>query len=150
MKCPRCQSPEDKVVDSRSIREGAAIRRRRECLECGSRFTTYEYIEPEELRVIKRDKSIENYSREKLMNGIRIAFAKRPFPKDEIDKLVDRVESAVFASGPDIFSMQIGEIVMKELAAVDDVAYIRFASVYKRFHVTGDFREELDKINPAE
>ncbi len=138
------------MVDSRVTREGAATRRRRECLGCGFRFTTYEYIEPEELRIVKRDKSVENYSREKLKHGIRIAFAKRPFNNDEIDKLVDRVESSIISLGPDIESHKVGELVMHELALVDEVAYIRFASVYKRFHVTGDFREELDKLKPSD
>ncbi len=149
MRCPRCQTDDDKVIDSRVIRDGIAIRRRRECIACNARFTTYEYIEPEELRVIKRDGAIENFSRDKLKKSIHIAFAKRPFNNEDIDKIVDFIEGQIVAIGPDVPSKAIGEIVMKELAAVDEVAYIRFASVYKRFHATGDFRDELEKLRPT-
>ncbi|MDK9699504.1 MAG: transcriptional regulator NrdR [bacterium] len=150
MRCPKCQSLEDRVIDSRSIREGMATRRRRECVACGMRFTTYEYIEAAEVRVIKRDRRIEPYSRDKLTSGIQIAFAKRPITETQIEELVERIEQKIIAAGVEISSLRIGEFVMKELSGIDDVAYIRFASVYKRFRETGDFHEELNRLNPAD
>ena len=150
MRCPKCTETEDKVIDSRAIRDGQAIRRRRECTGCGFRFTTYEYIEPEELRVVKRDHRVESYSREKLARSIHLALVKRPVDSETIDAVVERIENALIAKGPDITSLEVGELVMAELKALDEVGYIRFASVYKRFRETDDFKDELKRLEGTE
>ncbi|MCX7835297.1 MAG: transcriptional regulator NrdR [bacterium] len=143
MRCPRCQNLEDRVLDSRTVRDGQAIRRRRECIQCNKRFTTYEYIEPEEHKVRKRDGRLELYSREKLLKSIRIAFAKRPFHLDQLEQIVNQIENEIFVGENEISSSKIGELVMSIISKIDEVAYIRFASVYKRFQETGDFRSEI-------
>ena len=129
------------------MRDGESIRRRRECLKCGHRFTTYERVEPISIRVIKKDGNREEYSREKLSRGILTAFTKRPTPAETIKRLVDEVEADIFRSGElEIPSRRIGELVMEKLQAVDPVAYIRFASVYREFADLDVMRDEMDKL----
>lgn len=137
MKCPKCGKDDDKVLDSRAARDGAAIRRRRECLACGHRFTTYEEIDRDEVRVIKRDGRREPFSRAKLERGVRIACEKRPVSDDQVRTLIDSVVSAL--DGDEISSEKIGELVMERLHKLDEVAYIRFASVYRRFTDVNQF-----------
>jgi len=147
MKCPSCGVDEDKVVDSRSVREGRAVRRRRLCSACGHRFTTYEYVEPTHFLVVKKDGRREPYRREKLVGGIRTACEKRPVSREAIDALVDRVETTIAEGGDrDVTSRAVGEAVMGELRGLDEVAYVRFASVYRRFKDAGEFLEEIRSL----
>lgn len=144
MRCPYCNGLEDKVVDSRTGQEGRAVRRRRECLSCGRRFTTYEYIEEKRLQVTKRDGSSQPYDRRKVLEAIRLACTKRPIGSAEIEELVDDLEDAMARlGGDDIDSRQIGELIMERLKAKDNVAYVRFASVYRNFQDLEEFYEEL-------
>jgi len=147
MRCPKCGCQDDKVVDSRGSREGATIRRRRECTGCGHRFTTYEEIEHEGLMVLKRDGRREEFSKEKLLSGIRKACQKRPIsPKvieDLVEKIVDSVTDKYEREVPAEF---IGKQVMEGLREIDDVAYVRFASVYRRFQEATDFVQEVKKM----
>lgn len=147
MKCPKCKKMENKVVDSRIIKEGSAIRRRRECLECGHRFTTYEYIEKNELLVQKNSGGVEEYDRNKIKNGILVACRKRPVSSDKIEKMVDEIynELSEKNSGT-IKSSLIGKKVMGKLKEADEVAYIRFASVYRKFKDVKEFMSELSNI----
>jgi transcriptional repressor NrdR len=132
------------VVDSRAIKDGAAIRRRRECVDCSHRFTTYEYVERTTAMVVKRDGRQQNYDRDRLIAGVIQACHKRPVSREEIDALVDRVESRIFAPAREqIPSVEIGEAVMAELESLDDVAYVRFASVYRSFRNVNQFMDEL-------
>jgi transcriptional repressor NrdR len=147
VRCPSCGHSDDKVIDSRSAKDGRAIRRRRECLSCGSRFTTYEYVEAESLLVVKRDGRREPFSRQKLFAGVSKACGKRPIATDAIENLVDAVAAEVQRSAQsEITSMRIGEIVMEELGRLDEVAYVRFASVYRRFKDITQFMEELKTL----
>lgn len=147
MKCPSCGSASDRVVDSRTGENQAVIRRRRECLECGRRFTTYERIEETSLTVIKRDGRRETFDRAKIIRGIKVACEKRPIGHDEISVAVDRVEKALLERFEnEIPSSEIGELVMKELKTLDEVAYVRFASVYKSFKDSEEFLRELRKL----
>ncbi len=144
MKCPYCSFEEDKVVDSRVSKDGNAVRRRRECLKCSQRFTTYEYVEKVPLIVIKRDGRRESFSREKLLNGIRIASSKRPVSIDAIERVVNEVEASLDdLKTREIESCKIGEEVMKRLKTLDDITYIRFASVYRSFKDTDELLEEV-------
>ena len=144
MRCPYCNGLEDKVVDSRTSQEGRAVRRRRECLNCGRRFTTYEYIEEKRLIVSKRDGSSEPYDRRKVLEAVRVACTKRPIGAAEIEELVDDLEDAMARLGRDeIESRHIGELIMERLKAKDNVAYVRFASVYRNFQDLEEFYEEL-------
>ena len=144
MRCPNCGHLEDKVVDSRSTKEGAAIRRRRECLGCNHRFTTYEYVERTSALVVKKDGRRQNYDRDRLLAGVLQACHKRPVTREQIDALVDRVEARIFAPArEEIPSGEIGEAVMEELEKMDDVAYVRFASVYRSFRNVSQFMDEL-------
>ena len=144
MKCPACQYPESKVLDSRPADEGTTIRRRRECLECKTRFTTYERIETNPLTVVKKDNTRQPFSRDKLINGIRRACEKRPVPTEVIEKAVDEIESTLSgALNSEVKSEYIGELVMEKLKAIDDVAYVRFASVYRQFTDIDTFLEEV-------
>ncbi|MDD5708199.1 MAG: transcriptional regulator NrdR [Kiritimatiellae bacterium] len=150
MRCPKCGHQDDKVLDSRAAREGLAIRRRRACLACGQRFTTYEEIVKDALRVVKRDGRHEEFSRLKLMSGIMRACEKRPVSPERIEELVDEIveeiEQQFDATVP---SQTIGEKVMQKLEKLDEVAYVRFASVYRRFADVNQFmnaiREVVDK-----
>jgi len=145
MKCPFCSNGENKVIDSRISKEGNAIRRRRECLSCGKRFTTYEYVEEVLPVVVKKDGRREPFERDKIRSGIKKACEKRPISMDRIDVVVDRVEQACQeAQQKEITTAEIGEKVMEELHRLDEVAYVRFASVYRRFKDAGDFLEELN------
>lgn len=138
MKCPKCGNMDDKVLDSRLVREGASIRRRRQCLACNHRFTTYEEIVKDELTVIKRDGRREEFCRAKLERGLRRACEKRPISNDQIHDMIDKIVQA-FDGETEATSARIGEEVMKCLQAVDEIAYIRFASVYRRFADVNQF-----------
>ena len=147
MKCPYCQYSESKVIDSRPTDEGERIRRRRECLRCGKRFTTYEVIETTPLMVVKKDKSIEPFNHDKLLNGIIRACEKRPVPLKEMEALVDRIEAKLRNSlVTEVRSETIGQMSMEELRKLDEVAYVRFASVYRQFQDIESFMEELQQL----
>ena len=147
MRCPSCGYDESKVVDSRSADEGATIRRRRECLECGNRFTTYERLAENPIIVIKTDGSSEVFDREKLMRGLLIACAKRSIALESIDGLIASIETELRSSQrTEIKSKDLGDLVLARLAKLDDVAYIRFASVYKDFQSVQEFSEALKEI----
>ena len=147
MRCLFCGHLESKVIDSRSTEEGTTIRRRRECLECGKRFTTYEKIETIPMIVIKKDGIRETFDREKVLNGILRACEKRPVTLADIEKLIDDIESKLYNMlEREVTSEQIGEMVMERLKALDDIAYVRFASVYRQFKDVNSFMEELAKI----
>lgn len=151
MRCPKCGCNEDRVVDSRASREGATIRRRRECTGCGHRFTTYEELEREGLFVLKRDGRREEFSREKLFSGLKKACQKRPVPQKAIEDLVEQIAEAVnnkFES--EVPSEFIGKMVMDGLRELDEVAYVRFASVYRRFQEATDFVHEVKKLEAAQ
>jgi len=147
MKCPSCGHLEDKVIDSRSAKEGQAIRRRRECLGCQRRFTTYETVEGAPLLVIKKDGRREPFSREKILNGLLRACEKRPIPAERIHAIVDALEAELMQKGQDeVQSSEIGERLMTELHHLDEVAYVRFASVYRHFKDLNQFLEELRSL----
>lgn len=147
MRCPYCGSKKDGVIDSRMSRNAASVRRRRECLRCKRRFTTYEYVERIPLMVIKKDGRREGFSREKLMNGIVVACEKRPVSMKQIEKLVDVIERRLEKKhDPEVASKDIGELVMSGLHSLDEIAYIRFASVYRQFRDVGQFVKELKKF----
>ena len=147
MKCPYCGFEESKVIDSRPADEGERIRRRRECLKCGKRFTTHEVIETVPIIVVKRDKSREVFDRNKLTAGLLRACEKRPVSINTIEKMVDNIESQLQQSlDREVTSMQIGELTMEQLKSVDEVAYVRFASVYRQFKDINTFMEELSKL----
>lgn len=147
MKCPFCGYEESKVIDSRPTDEGQRIRRRRECLECGKRFTTYEIIESLPIIVIKKDKSRETFNRDKLMTGILRACEKRPVSVDTMDNIIDEIEVIIQNSlDREVSSEKIGELVMEKLKKVDEVAYVRFASVYRQFKDINTFMSELTKL----
>ncbi len=146
MNCPICGHIEDKVIDSRPAREGTAIRRRRECLDCQSRFTTYEFIESTQLTVVKSDGSREVFNRQKLDRGIRSALNKRNHSHENVEELVNRIEREVQAKAAatgEIESSALGELVLVHLRDFDEVGYIRFASVYRRFQDVREFIKEL-------
>jgi len=144
MKCPYCGNFEDKVVDSRLNPDGDAIRRRRECLKCERRYTTYEHIEQTPLMVVKKGGNRQPFDRERLTAGVRKACEKRPVPIEKIQQLVDTVERAILKKyEKEVPSNQIGELVMKKLYSLDDVAYVRFASVYRQFKDVEQFSKEL-------
>ena len=144
MKCPKCYKDNDKVLDSRAAREGAAIRRRRECLCCGYRFTTYEEVDRDEVLVVKSDGSRQPFDRSKVDKAIRRACGKRPVSDEQIRTMIDRVVSGL--EGEEIKSETIAELVMEELHRVDEVAYIRFASVYRRFTDVAQFLSAITEI----
>lgn len=148
MRCPSCGHSESKVVDSRPSEDGTAIRRRRECLGCGHRFTTYERLGDNPLIVIKSDGSSEVYNREKLMRGLLIACAKRPISPEQIATLIDSIETELRnASKNEIKSKDLGDMALIRLAKLDDVAYVRFASVYKDFQNIEEFAAALEGMN---
>ena len=147
MKCPFCNFPDSKVVDSRPTDEGTSIRRRRECLKCMKRFTTYETVERLPLMLVKRDGTREPYDRNKLLAGVMKACEKRPVPQARLEQLVDAVEQKLFGTlETEISSQKIGDMVMEELKHVDEVAYVRFASVYRQFKDINTFLEELNSL----
>jgi transcriptional repressor NrdR len=145
MKCPKCDHLDDKVLDSRAAREGASIRRRRQCLACEYRFTTYEEIVKDELHVVKRDGRHEEFNRQKLERGLSRACEKRPISADQIHDLVDQV-IASFEGESEVPSERIGQAVMERLHHVDEVAYIRFASVYRRFADVNQFLKAVKDV----
>lgn len=147
MRCPKCACQDDKVVDSRASREGATIRRRRECLGCGFRYTTYEEIEREGLTVVKRDGRREEFSREKLVLGLKKACQKRPVSQQAIDAMVDRIVQELSDQyDGEIPGSEIGERVMNGLRELDPVAYVRFASVYRRFQEATEFVQAVKNL----
>jgi transcriptional repressor NrdR len=147
MKCPFCGHAENKVIDSRISKDGKAVRRRRECLGCSKRFTTYEYVEDILPMVVKKDGRREQFDRQKILSGIKKACEKRPISMESIDKLVENVEQACQEMQlEEISSTLIGEKIMNELKAFDGVAYVRFASVYRQFRDVGEFMSELKDL----
>jgi transcriptional repressor NrdR len=145
MKCPYCGFQDSKVIDSRGVNEG--VRRRRQCLHCDSRFTTYERVQSNSFLVIKKDGRREEFSREKLAAGVRKACAKRPIADDDIERLLDRVEEELHRLGKvEVHSATIGRVVMDHLRELDRIAYIRFASVYREFADVESFKEEVDAL----
>lgn len=147
MKCPFCSYEESKVIDSRPTDEGERIRRRRECIKCGKRFTTYEIIESVPIVIVKKDKSREVFDRNKLINGMLRACEKREVSIETIEKAVSEIEAVLQNSlDREITSMHIGELVMEKLKEIDEVAYVRFASVYREFKDTNSFMDELAKL----
>ena len=147
MRCPKCGCLDDKVIDSRASREGATIRRRRECIACGNRFTTYEEVERLGLVVLKRDGRREEFSKDKLLSGIKKACQKRPISQKTIEDLVDKIVNDVTDKYErEVPAETVGKLVMEGLRDVDQVAYVRFASVYRRFQEATDFVQEVKKL----
>ena len=145
MDCPYCNYHDSKVIDSRDVNDG--IRRRRQCLKCDSRFTTYERLQPASLFVIKKDERREEFSRDKLLSGVRKACEKRPLPSGAVDKVADDIEAELFGSGrAEIPSTVIGDMVMERLKSLDHIAYIRFASVYRKFTDITTLKQEIDSL----
>ncbi|HAB18252.1 MAG TPA: transcriptional regulator NrdR [Verrucomicrobiota bacterium] len=147
MRCPKCGGQDDKVIDSRASREGSVIRRRRECLNCEQRFTTYEEIEREELFVVKRDGRREPFSKEKLLSGLKRACQKRPVSEEAVADAVERVTNEITERfDREVPAKVIGERVMRELRELDAVAYVRFASIYREFQEVGEFVDEVNRL----
>jgi transcriptional repressor NrdR len=148
MRCPYCHETEDRVVESRTSREGRAIRRRRECMGCDRRFTTYEVVEERPVQVIKRDGGVESFDRGKLMTSLRLPCVKRPVTAAELEEMVDAIEDEL-AGRDQVPSRELGELVMTRLREKDYVAYVRFASVYRNFQDIEEFVEELTELGEA-
>jgi transcriptional repressor NrdR len=147
MRCPKCGNQDDKVIDSRASKEGATIRRRRQCLQCNHRFTTYEEIEHEGLMVVKRDGRREEFSKEKLLSGMRKACQKRPISPKSIEEVVEKIVDEITDKYErEVPGMVIGERVMEGLRGLDKVAYVRYASVYRRFEEATEFVSEVNKL----
>ena len=147
MKCPFCGCEDSRVIDSRSVEEGASIRRRRECPRCGRRFTTYEKYEQIPLLVIKRDGRREMFDSKKILAGLLRAFEKRPFTYEQIQSLTNQIENEIRASGEnEVKSTRIGEVVMAHLEKIDQIAYVRFASVYRQFADVNSFMQEIQNM----
>ena len=147
MECPFCNEADTKVIDSRPADDNSSIRRRRQCEKCGKRFTTYEKLETMPLMVIKKDHSREVYDRSKIEAGILHSCHKRPVSSQQIDAMVDEIETQIFnREDREVGSWEIGELVMEKLKEIDEVAYVRFASVYREFKDVGTFMEELGKL----
>ena len=147
MKCPYCGESESKVIDSRPADDGERIRRRRECLTCQKRFTTYEVVETVPLMVVKKDHSREAFDRQKLLNGLMRACEKRPVGVDTLEKAVDEIEQTLLNTlNREVTSLEIGELAMAQLKKIDEVAYVRFASVYRQFSDINTFMDELKEL----
>ena len=147
MKCPYCGEVESKVIDSRPADDGERIRRRRECLSCKKRFTTYEIVETVPLMVVKKDHSREAFDRQKLLNGLMRACEKRPVPIDTLERAVDEIEQTLLNTlNREVTSLEIGELAMEQLKNIDEVAYVRFASVYRQFSDINTFMDELKEL----
>ncbi|ACM60608.1 transcriptional repressor NrdR [Caldicellulosiruptor bescii] len=147
MRCPFCGYEDSKVVDTRPTNEGKTIKRRRECLKCQKRFTTYEKIEKQPILVIKKDNRREEFDRNKILNGIIKACQKRPVSIEQMNKIVDEIENEIYNSmREEISSREIGEMVMEKLKKIDEISYVRFASVYRQFKDINTFIEELQKL----
>ncbi len=149
VRCPLCSNVEDRVVDSRASEDRSAIRRRRECLGCGRRFTTFERVEEVPLVVLKRSGERQPFSRDKIVAGLRAATKNRPVPPDRLEELAAAVEEHVRLDGPELSSQRIGLAVLERLGEVDQVAYVRFASVYKEFDDPADFEREVGLLTKA-
>ena len=148
MRCPKCGSSQDKVIDSREAREGHAIRRRRECMKCGFRFTTYEIVEREELRVVKRNGARQPFNRDKLTSGLVKACEKRPVNMEQLEQIADDIAGELEEEGyREIPSTVIGAKVMQRLERIDHVAYVRYASVYRQFEDVGEFINEIKELD---
>ena len=147
MKCPNCNKEDSKVVDSRSIHDGGSIRRRRECNKCEFRFTTYEYILINPVKVIKKSGDREEYDRSKLEKSFNIACKKRPIPEEKIQQAIQNIEEKISnISNIEIEANQIGELVMEQLKEIDKIAFIRFASVYRQFKDIGEFQAQIEDL----
>lgn len=147
MRCPFCRAPDSRVIDSRELSGGDSIRRRRECVVCGRRFTTYERVENASLVVVKKDGRRQEFDPAKLRQKLRVALTKRPVGEEDINALLTRVEAELLARGTaEVPSSAIGEAVLRELKALDEVAYIRFASVYRQFQDIDDLRREVEEL----
>lgn len=147
MKCPFCKKDDDRVIDSRAAEEGSAVRRRRECLECEKRFTTYEHVEEPTLYVIKKDGRRERFDRDKIKRGLITACTKRPVPVQKLDGTVARIEQELYDKfDREVRTKTIGDLIMRELKHIDHVAYVRFASVYREFKDASEFMRELKPI----
>lgn len=147
MKCPYCQFLEDKVLDSRVVRDGEAIKRRRECLQCGRRFTTYEHIEERRVMVVKKDGRREPFDRQKILRGLELACRKRPVSMEALERVSEEIERALYDRGEnEVQSVMIGERIIEALRNLDPVAYVRFASVYRDFQDITQFHELLDVL----
>ena len=147
MKCPNCQAEESKVIDSRSIHQSTSIRRRRECIDCSFRYTTYEYIQENPVLVIKKSGDREEYDRSKLEKSFHIACKKRPVPEEKLQQAIQSIEEKISnISNIEIDANQIGELVMEELRGIDKVAFIRFASVYRQFRDIGEFQAQIEDL----
>ena len=147
MRCPYCRSKRDKVIDSRSVRGNQAVRRRRECLKCHKRYTTYEYIEAVSLLVVKSDGRREPFDRQKILSGLTKACEKRPISLEKLENIVNKIEIQLQNNfSKEVKSKEIGEMIMKALRSLDEVAYVRFASVYRQFRDVSHFMKELKKF----
>ncbi|MCK5269002.1 MAG: transcriptional repressor NrdR [Spirochaetes bacterium] len=150
MRCPYCFTDDDKVIDSRPNKENTAIRRRRMCNSCSKRFTTYEYIEKFPIQVIKKDGRREDFSRQKILNGLMIACRKRSIPYEKLEQIVEDIHEALIKSGQNEITVDvIGEYVTKHLKELDQVAYVRFASVYKEFKDIEEFKKAIDNLSKS-
>lgn len=149
MLCPACGETDIRVIDSRPAENGAAIRRRRECESCAHRFTTYERVEPQQM-VMKRSGNLEVFSPTKLASGISAALADRPVSGSEVERVVEEIDQIVRATGPQVTSEEIGRLVLDYLRELDEVAYLRYASVYKEFQGAADFEKEMAELESAE
>ncbi len=149
MHCPSCDSPDTRVVDSRPAEAGSSIRRRRECEQCAHRFTTYERLEPQ-LTVIKRSGDVEPFSLAKLVSGLSAALADRPVSGSDIEGVANSIAREVAKSGPQVSTEEVGRLVLERLRDLDEVAYLRFASVYKEFQDATDFEKEMAELESAE
>lgn len=148
MRCPECDATDNRVVDTRTSRGGRAVRRRRECAVCGTRFTTYEYVEERPLQVLKQDGSAEEFSRDKLLRSLKIATAKRPVSASRIETIANEIEDVLSReAGVEVESSRIGEMVMDALRPLDRVAYVRYASVYRNFQDIGEFQDVVHELN---
>ena len=147
MKCPQCNNPESKVIDSRTVQKSFSIRRRRECLGCKYRYTTYEYVSEVPIMVIKKNGTREEYNRSKLEKSLRIAFKKRPVSVEKIHNVIEKIEESLGKqTNFEVKSIDIGELVIKYIKNLDDVAFVRFASVYRNFKDISEFEEEINII----
>ena len=150
MRCPVCHSDDDRVIDSRPNKDNTAIRRRRMCNACNKRFTTYEYIEEYPLQVVKKDGRREDFSREKILNGLAIACRKRNIPRERIERLVDEVFEQLIRTGiPEVSSSTVGQHIMEKLCDIDPVAWVRFASVYREFNDVDEFKRTIDGLQTS-
>jgi transcriptional repressor NrdR len=151
VRCPECDATENRVVDTRASRGGRAVRRRRECIVCGARFTTYEYVEARPIQVLKRSGAVEDFDRAKLLKSVKVACAKRPVSASEMEALVDDIEDEFSReAGVEVPTVRLGALVMERLSPLDRVAYVRFASVYRNFQDAGEFQEFVDEMAAAQ